>query len=134
MASRIEQIHNILASLKAAHDGIEGCILVTAQGLPIDSAIDSTADEDLISAMTASISSVSERVTKELGKGQINNISILGEHGYIILLDVAGRAVLTVLAKTDANLGLILLLSKRSCDKLGELIQTRLSFFTLSND
>ena len=122
MSSRIEQIHNILTSLKSAHSGVEGCILVTAQGLPIDSAIDSNADEDLISAMTASISSVSERVTKELGKGQINNISILGEHGYIILLDVASRAVLTILAKTDANLGLILLLSKKSCEKISELI------------
>lgn len=122
MSTRIEQIHNILANLKAAHDGVEGCILVTAQGLPIDSAIESNADEDLISAMTASISSVSERVTRELGKGQINNISILGEHGYIILLDVDAKAVLTVLAKTNANLGLILLLSKRSCDRLTELI------------
>lgn len=122
MSSRIEQIHNILADLKAAHNGVEGCILVTAQGLPIDSVLEGTADEDLISAMTASISSVSERVTKELGKGQINNISILGDHGYIILLDVTGRAVLTILAKTDANLGLILLLSKKSCKKLSALI------------
>ena len=122
MSSRIEQIHNILTKLKAGHDGVEGCILVTAQGLPIDSATDGRADEDLISAMTASISSVSERVTQELGKGQINNISILGEQGYIILLDVAARAVLTVLAKTDANLGLILLLAKKSCIQLAELI------------
>ena len=68
MSSRIEQIHNILTKLKAGHDGVEGCILVTAQGLPIDSATDGSADEDLISAMTASISSVSERVTQELGK------------------------------------------------------------------
>ncbi|MBN1329934.1 MAG: roadblock/LC7 domain-containing protein, partial [Candidatus Heimdallarchaeota archaeon] len=116
------QIHNILTKLKAGHDGVEGCLLVTAQGLPIDSALDSSADEDLISAMTASISSVSERVTNELGKGQINNISILGERGYIILLDVASRAVLTILAKTDANLGLILLLSRKSCNQLAELI------------
>jgi hypothetical protein len=122
MSSRVEQIHNILTKLKNGHDGVEGCLLVTAQGLPIDSAIDASADEDLISAMTASISSVSERVTKELGKGQINNISILGEKGYIILLDVSARAVLTVLAKTNANLGLILLLAKKSCSKLSELI------------
>jgi predicted regulator of Ras-like GTPase activity (Roadblock/LC7/MglB family) len=122
MSSRIEQIHNILEKLKGGHDGVEGCILVTAQGLPIDSAIDGSADEDLISAMTASISSVSERVTQELGKGQINNISILGDHGYIILLDIAARAVLTVLAKTDANLGLILLLARKSCTQLAELI------------
>ncbi|MHA1211825.1 MAG: roadblock/LC7 domain-containing protein [Candidatus Heimdallarchaeota archaeon] len=122
MSSRVEQIHNILTKLKAGHDGVEGCLLVTAQGLPIDSALDSSADEDLISAMTASISSVSERVTQELDKGQINNISILGERGYIILLDIASRAVLTVLAKTDANLGLILLLSKKSCSQLAELI------------
>ena len=122
MSSRIEQIHNILAKLKAGHDGVEGCLLVTAQGLPIDAALDGKADEDLISAITAAISSVSERVTKELGRGQLNNISILGEHGYIILLDVAARAVLTVLAKTNSNLGLILLLSKKSCNQLAELI------------
>ncbi|NHJ48155.1 MAG: hypothetical protein FK733_10245 [Asgard group archaeon] len=122
MASRVERIHNILTKLKSGHDGVQGCLLVTAQGLPIDSALDSTADEDLISAMTASISSVSERVTQELQKGRLNNISILGDHGYIILLDVASRAVLTVLAKTDANLGLIFLLARKSCTQLAELI------------
>ncbi len=122
MSSRVDQIHNILTKLKAGHDGVQGCLLVTAQGLPIDSATDGTTDEDLISAMTAAISSVSERVTQELGKGKINNISILSDGGYIILLDVASRAVLTVLAKTDANLGLILLLAKKSCNQLTELI------------
>jgi predicted regulator of Ras-like GTPase activity (Roadblock/LC7/MglB family) len=122
MSSRVDQIHGILTKLKEGHDGVEGCLLVTAQGLPIDSAFDSGADEDLISAMTAAISSVSERVTNELGKGKVNNISILGDHGYIILLDVATRAVLTVLAKTDANLGLILLLARKSCTQLAELI------------
>ena len=115
MASRVEQIQSILSKLKAGHDGVEGCLLVTAQGLPIDSALDGSADEDLISAMTASISSVSERVTQELGKGQINNISILGEHGYIILLDVAARAVLTVLAKTDANFQFSYRTSSQKC-------------------
>ncbi len=122
MSSRVDQIHNILTKLKAGHDGVQGCLLVTAQGLPIDSATDGTTDEDLISAMTAAISSVSERVTQELGKGKINNISILSDGGYIILLDIASRAVLTVLAKTDANLGLILLLAKKSCNQLTELI------------
>ena len=122
MSSRVDQIHNILTKLKAGHDGVQGCLLVTAQGLPIDSATDGTTDEDLISAMTAAISSVSERVTQELGKGKINNISILSDGGYIILLDIASRAVLTVLAKTDANLGLILLLAKKSCSQLTELI------------
>ncbi|MHA1155749.1 MAG: roadblock/LC7 domain-containing protein [Candidatus Heimdallarchaeota archaeon] len=122
MSSRVDQIHNILTKLKAGHDGVQGCLLVTAQGLPIDSATDGTTDEDLISAMTAAISSVSERVTQELGKGKINNISILSDGGYIILLDIASRAVLTVLAKTDANLGLILLLAKKSCTQLTELI------------
>ncbi len=122
MSSRVEQIHNILTKLKAGHDGVEGCLLVTAQGLPIDSVFEVSTDEDLISAMTAAISSVSERVTKELGKGKINNISILGDNGYIILLDIASRAVLTVLAKTNANLGLILLLARRSCTQLAELI------------
>lgn len=122
MSSRVDQIHNILTKLKAGHDGVEGCLLVTAQGLPIDSATDGSTDEDLISAMTAAISSVSERVTQELGKGKINNISILGDYGYIILLDIAARAVLTVLAKTDSNLGLILLLARKSCAQLAELI------------
>ena len=122
MSSRVDQIHNILTKLKAGHDGVQGCLLVTAQGLPIDSATDGSTDEDLISAMTAAISSVSERVTQELGKGKINNISILSDGGYIILLDIASRAVLTVLAKTDANLGLILLLAKKSCNQLTELI------------
>lgn len=100
--------------------GLDGASLVSADGLPIASVLKPGMEEDRIAAMSAAILSLAERVSEELAKGALEQISIKGNDGYVILTGVgAGKdAVMVVLADNNAKLGLMLMEIKKAQDKL----------------
>jgi predicted regulator of Ras-like GTPase activity (Roadblock/LC7/MglB family) len=67
--------------------------------------------------------SLGERISTELGRGNLNQVYIKGGEGYVILTSVGEDAVLTVLAKEQAKLGLIFLDMRRATEDLEQLLQ-----------
>ncbi len=98
--------------------GLEGASLVCADGLPIASVLKPGMEEDRIAAMSAAILSLGERVSEELAKGSLEQITIKGHNGYVILTGVGKDAVMVVLADDNAKLGLLLMEIKKAQDKL----------------
>jgi hypothetical protein len=72
--------------------------------------------------MSAAMLSLGERIAAELGRGQLDQVYIRGDNGYVILLAVGTDAVLTVLARKDAKIGLIFLDMKRTASDLAKLV------------
>ena len=101
---------------------IEGLSCVTRDGLPIASVLSTDADEDRISAMTAAMLSLAERVVMELNRGDMIEQQIKGTTGWVIIMDAGEHAVLTGIARKDAKIGLVLLDMRRCSEKLAELI------------
>ena len=66
-------------------------------------------EEDRVSAMSAAMLSLGERIASELGRGQLDQVYIRGDSGYVILMSVGEEAVLTTLVRENAKLGLIFL-------------------------
>jgi predicted regulator of Ras-like GTPase activity (Roadblock/LC7/MglB family) len=91
-------------------------------GLSIASALHQEIEEDRVSAMSAAMLSLGERIASELGRGILEQVYIRGENGYVMLMAVGEEAVLTVMARKEAKLGLILLDMKRAVADLVELI------------
>jgi predicted regulator of Ras-like GTPase activity (Roadblock/LC7/MglB family) len=85
--------------------GIEGASLVSADGLPISSVLKPGIEEDRLAAMSAAILSLGERVSEELGKGSLEQITIKGQDGYVIMTGVGTDEVMVVLADNNAKLG-----------------------------
>ena len=79
-------------------------------------------EEDRVSAMSAAMLSLGERIASELGRGILEQVYIRGELGYVLLMAVGDEAVLTVMARKEAKLGLILLDMKRAVEDLNQLI------------
>lgn len=102
--------------------GLEGASLVSADGLPISSVLKPGLEEDRIAAMSAAILSLGERVSEELAKGGLEQITIKGESGYAILTGVGHDAVVVVLADNNAKLGLLLMEIKKAQERLKALI------------
>ncbi len=102
--------------------GLEGAVLVSADGLPISSVLKPGIEEDRVAAMSAAILSLGERVVEELQKGTLEQISVKGDSGYIILTGVGTEAVLTVLADVNAKLGLLLMEIRKAQKELKEAI------------
>src|SRR5512136_3348676 len=103
-----------LRELQASSPDIEASAVVSVDGLSIASALPQGVEEDRVSAMSAAMLSLGERIASELGRGQLNQVYIKGSNGYVILMSVGMDAVLTVLAREQAKLGLILLDMRRA--------------------
>lgn len=66
--------------------------------------------------------SLGERISSELGRGELEQVYVKGENGYVILTAVGEEAVLTVMARKEAKLGLIFLDIGRTVDDLENLV------------
>ena len=111
-----------LRDLQASSPDVEASAVVSVDGLTIASALPQEVEEDRVSAMSAAMLSLGERIASELGRGSLNQVYIKGEHGFVILMSVGEEAVLTVLARGQAKLGLIFLDMRRAAEDLTEMI------------
>ncbi len=107
--SRAELMVDRLRDLRTSSSDIEASALISVDGLIMASALPANVEEDRISAMSAAMISLGERIASELGRGLLNQVYIKGKQGYVLLMSVGEDAVLTVLAREGAKLGLIFL-------------------------
>jgi len=122
MRSRTEMMVDRLRDLQAGTPDIEASAVVSVDGLIMASALPSDVDEDRISAMSAAMLSLGDRIATELGRGDLAQVYIKGSDGIIVLMAVGDDAVLTVLARASAKLGLIFLDMKRAVEDLERLL------------
>lgn len=120
--SRTEQLVENLRNLQASSGDIEGAVIVSVDGLSMASSLAAGIEEDRVSAMSAAMLSLGERISSELGRGELEQVQVKGESGYVILTAVGEEAVLTVLARKEARLGLILLDVSRTVSALAQIV------------
>jgi len=120
--SRTERMVDELRSLQVNSQDIEASAVVSVDGLIMASALPAGMDEDRVSAMSAAMLSLGERIAGELGRGYLDQVYIKGENGFVILMSVGEEAVLTVLAQKDAKLGLIFLDMRRAVEELNRIV------------
>ena len=120
--SRTQLMVDRLRDLQASSPDIEASAVVSVDGLSIASALPQGVEEDRVSAMSAAMLSLGERIATELGRGTLNQVYIKGEEGFVVLMSVGDEAVLTVLARQEAKLGLIFLDMRRATEDLEKLI------------
>lgn len=120
--SRTQLMVERLRDLQASSPDIEASAVVSIDGLPIASALPQNIEEDRVSAMSAAMLSLGERIAEELGRGRLDQVYIKGESGYVILMAIGEEAVLTVLAREQSKLGLIFLDMRRAVEDLARFI------------
>ncbi len=120
--SRTELMVDRLRDMQVSSPDIEASAVVSVDGLPIATALPREVEEDRVSAMSAAMLSLGERIASELGRGGLSEVQIKGERGYVILQSLGTEAVLTVLARESAKLGLVLLDMRRAAEDLAKLV------------
>jgi hypothetical protein len=120
--SRTEQLQERLRDLQASSGDVEAAAIVSVDGLSMASSLPGHIEEDRVSAMSAAMLSLGERISTELGRGMLEQVMVKGESGYVILTAVGEEAVLTVLARKEAKLGLIFLDVTRTVEALKPLV------------
>ncbi|MCP5094725.1 MAG: hypothetical protein GY943_04150 [Chloroflexi bacterium] len=122
MRSRTEMMVDRLKDLQAGTPDIEASAVVSVDGLIMASSLPAGVDEDRISAMSAAMLSLGDRIASELARGTLEQVHIKGTDGIIVLKAIGEDAVLTVLARAQAKLGLIFLDMGRAKDDLERLL------------
>src|ERR671924_667645 len=122
MASRTEEMVRHLKALQMNTPDIEASAVVSVDGLIMASALPADVEEDRVSAMSAAMLSLGERIASELGRGGLSEGQIKGGKGFVILQSLGTEAVLTVLAREGAKMGLVLLDMRRAVEDLARLV------------
>ena len=111
-----------LRDLQSSSPDVEASAVVSVDGLTMASALPADVEEDRVAAMSAAMLSLGERIATELGRGTLDQVYIKGEKGYVVLMAVGQEAVLTVLARQQAKLGLLFLDMRRTTEDLAKLL------------
>ena len=120
--SRTELMIDHLRDMQVSTPDIEASAVVSLDGLMMASSLPAGMEEDRVSAMSAAMLSLGERIAGELGRGYLDQVYIKGENGYVILMYVGEEAVLTVMARRQAKLGLIFLDMRRTVEQLEKIV------------
>jgi len=117
-----DQMVTRLRDMQANTPDAQASAVVSVDGLIMASSLPAGVEEDRVSAMSAAMLSLGERIAGELGRGTLDEVYIHGDEGYVLLMAAGTNAVLTVLAREQAKLGLVLLEMRRAAQDLGHLV------------
>lgn len=119
---REEMLRSILSDLNRSSGGVEGSAVISTDGLIIAAELNQGVDEDRVGAVAAAMLSLGDRASIELRKGGLDQVMIKGDTGYILLVHAGPDAVLTLITKNNAKLGLVLLDATRAADSIDSLL------------
>lgn len=123
MAINIEKLSLVLQNFVSGTSDVQGVALVTPDGLPLASTLPGAMDEERVSAMSAAMLSLGERIGQELARGIIERIYVEGDKGYGILISCGEDAVLLVLAAQKAKQGMLMLEIKRIVSEIKQILK-----------
>jgi predicted regulator of Ras-like GTPase activity (Roadblock/LC7/MglB family) len=108
--------------MRTSSPDIEASAVVSVDGLIMASDLPAATEEDRVSAMSAAMLSLGERIANELGRGVLDQVYIRGDNGYVFLMAAGEEAVLTVLTRREAKLGLIMLDTRRCAADIAQIV------------
>ncbi|NEO39534.1 MAG: diacylglyceryl transferase [Moorea sp. SIOASIH] len=118
MAINAQKLGYILHNFVTSTADIQGAAVVTTDGLPLASSLPGEMDEERVSAMSAAMLSLGERIGSELARGDIDRIYVEGKEGFSVLTSCGEEAVFLVLASKAAKQGVLMLEIKRTLAEL----------------
>ncbi|MEA5508272.1 roadblock/LC7 domain-containing protein [Crocosphaera sp. UHCC 0190] len=118
MAINVDKLNHILQNFVSATNDVQGAALVTPDGLSLASTLPVNMDEERVSAMSAAMLSLGERIGGELSRGSIDRIYVEGNDGYGVLSSCGSDAVFLVLASKAVKQGILFLEIKTALSEL----------------
>ncbi|MES9898806.1 MAG: roadblock/LC7 domain-containing protein [Sedimenticola sp.] len=119
---REDMLSSILSDLNGSSADIEASAVISIDGLMMAALLPAGMDEDRVGAMSAAMLSLGDRTAQELARGDLEQVLIKGNSGYVLMTHAGNEAVVSVLAKSTAKLGLIFLDVKRAAEAISKVI------------
>jgi hypothetical protein len=119
---RDDMLMTILSDLNGSSVDVEASAVISSDGLMIASLLPQGLEDDRIGAMSAAILALGSRTSQELDRGELEQVLIKGHNGYVLLTQAGSDAVLAVMTKASAKLGLIFLDVRRAAEKIAKIV------------
>ncbi len=112
---------------KILHDinntgGVEASAIASRDGLLICSTIPKKQHAETFVAMSATMIGAAETATTELGKGIPDRIIVESKHGRIIGTGAGSKALLLVMTRPDAGLGLVRIEMTKASERIKQVL------------
>jgi uncharacterized protein len=101
---------------------VEAAAIVSADGLPIASALPDRVEEERLAAMSAALLILGDRAASGMGKGELSQIMVETGEGYVILMSAGPQAVLIAVTSGQAKAGLTLFEMRRMAASVADIL------------
>ncbi len=106
----------------AVSPDVEAAAIVSADGLPMASALPPDVEEDRLAAMSAALLTLGERAADGLGKGALAQVFVEGANGYVVLMQAGADAVLVAVTSKSTKVGLVLFEMRKAAATIGRVM------------
>jgi hypothetical protein len=122
--SSIQKMEEILEALESDIPSITGTIVASGDGFVVTETLNGKGKRaEEIAAMVATTTSVSERMSSTLSAGAVEETSIRGDERSIFLFRASKKGILAVIARSEANVGMIHLRAREAAQAIGKRLQ-----------
>ncbi len=118
----VEPIRRVLRALIKASPYVRAAAVVKLSGLTVAAVMPYYVEQDRVSAMSAVILLLGERLTNAMRSGELAKVYIEGQNGHVLLMAIGEEAVLSLSAEPNVPLGLLLLEMELAIEELKPLV------------
>ncbi|MHA1594761.1 MAG: roadblock/LC7 domain-containing protein [Candidatus Baldrarchaeia archaeon] len=129
----LERLAPLIRELERNPD-VEGVALVSRTGLKIWGYTSTLMNEEIFSAATAAIIGIGERTTKDLGYGDLNNITVVGEKGFVVMTQIGREYMIAIASVNKTKIGYYMLMLQRYSKMLSKALEEEVAKEELSEE
>lgn len=120
--TRRERLARTLRELIDTSGDVNGVAVVSLDGLIIAADLPGSVEQARVGAVAAAILNLSGRSVGQLSRGELQQTTIQGTEGYIVLTQAGANAVLVALTGQGVNLGMVFLEVRECAAKVAEIL------------
>lgn len=117
-----EPIRAVLHDILKSSPYINAAAVIRLSGLIVVSAMPYYIQEERVSAMSAVMLLLGERLTGAMKNGQLNKVYVRGETGHTVITAIGEDAALSITASDEVPLGLLFIEMELAAEKLRGLV------------
>ena len=127
MLSKADRLAAVLDAFLDVSAETEAAAVVSADGLPMASALPPHVEEDRLAAMSAALLTLGERAAEGLGRGELGQVFVEGDSGYVVLMSAGPHAVLVAITSKQSKVGLVLFEMRRAASQISDVMAESVS-------
>jgi len=108
-----DRLRAILNELHEESKDVQVSMVVTRDGLTM-AVVGGVVDPDKVGAMCSDLLSLCRSAALELQRGEVEHVLMKASRGYMLLTPAGDQSMLAVMARPDANLGMLLIDTRRA--------------------